>query len=99
MSADPIHDALAHEPVIEPDPAFTATVMSAVRREADVPPIAFPWRRFAGGLAATIAAPVMASIAAPPLPDPSVAAPLGWVALALLGSWACYAISRRLTVF
>jgi len=52
MRQDDIGPLLASEEMIEPSPGFTASVMGAVRREAEaVEPIAFPWRRALPGLA------------------------------------------------
>jgi hypothetical protein len=45
---------LSSEPEVVPSAGFAASVMSAVRDHADDPPLAFPWRRFATGLALCI---------------------------------------------
>jgi hypothetical protein len=96
MTTDPVHDALAPEATIEPGPAFTASVMAAVRRDAALPPIGFPWRRFALGLTASIATPLLVALTGVPAPTPEEIAPLAWTAIALTASWLCYAAARRL---
>ena len=42
---------LSSEPDLLPSSGFAASVMSAVRDTAEVPPLPFPWARFATGLA------------------------------------------------
>lgn len=99
MTTDPIHDALAHDDVIEPDAAFTAAVMAAVReaeREAALPPIGFPWRRFGFGLTASIATPLLVAFSGVPAPTPEDVAPLAWTATALVWSWLFYVVARRI---
>lgn len=95
MTTDPVHDALARDEAIEPGPAFTASVMAAVR-DAALPPIGFPWRRFALGLTASIATPLLVALTGTPAPTPEEIAPLAWTAIALTGSWLCYAAARRI---
>lgn len=59
--------ALSHETEIEPSPAFARRVMTAVRGEAALPPLAFPARRFALALlslAVTFAAAIVEPSAA-----------------------------------
>jgi hypothetical protein len=41
-----IEDVLSAPRAIEPSPYFARRVMTAVRREAELPPLAFPWKRF-----------------------------------------------------
>ncbi len=73
MRQDDIGRLLALEEMIEPSPGFTASVMGAVRREAEtLEPLAFPWRRAlpglvlsAAGLVAGLALLVVAFISAP----------------------------------
>ena len=95
MTNDPIDDALAHEPTIEVDPAFTASVMAAVHREAMLPPIAFPWRRCVAGALASAAIPLLVALTGVSAPTPEAVAPLAWTAVALTGTWLCYAAAMR----
>lgn len=47
--------ALLTDQELTPGPRFTDAVMAAVRREAELPPIAFPWRALATGAAVGLA--------------------------------------------
>lgn len=106
MNRDDVDRLLSSDAVIEPDTDFTETVMAAVRRDAERPPLAFPWRRFGIGLAGIAAAAAAAAMTNAPAPlltagDPlSLRAPavdpLFLSAAALLLAWACYATGARL---
>jgi hypothetical protein len=109
-----IERILRDEELIEPSPWFARRVMEAVRREAAPAaapaPIAFPWRRWAAGLAACGAliaagAAGLSSSAGelrpPPLSldDPLLAAAasgLGWTVAALAGTYLLTWLARRL---
>jgi hypothetical protein len=53
---DPLDRILSQDDSLEPSSGFGASVMAAVRRQADEPPpIPFPWIRFAVGLVACVA--------------------------------------------
>jgi hypothetical protein len=52
MSHDEIDRILSHEEELLPSSGFAASVMDAVRREAVLPPIPFPWKRAMPGLVA-----------------------------------------------
>jgi hypothetical protein len=112
MKAEDLDRLLASEPGIEPSATFAHAVMAAVRREVDTPPpLPFPWRRAAWGMATCAlagAAVGYVAIALGPLPDP---APIrdsldqawsrhGWATMAVLGSlalsWAAWAVPARL---
>ncbi len=47
---DFIDSVLSNEPSIEPSPWFRSRVMRRVRATAELPPLAFPWQRFALGI-------------------------------------------------
>lgn len=62
---DELDQILSSEPLVEPSPAFVSRVLSAVQREAALPPpIPFPWRRAA--TAAAVMATAGAVLAAVP---------------------------------
>ena len=104
-----IERILSTEGKIQPSPMFAAKVMGAVRREAATPPpIAFPWKWAAPGLAAGVTAIVLTLMELPS--RDSAASPvatvwmdaaqrlgLGWVGLALALTFAAMAVTRRLT--
>ncbi len=52
MRNDDLDRILSREEEITPSSGFAASVMDAVRAEASVPPIPFPWKRALPGLAA-----------------------------------------------
>ena len=113
MRAEELDRLLAGEPGIEPSATFARAVMAAVRREADTPPpLPFPWRRAAWGMAACALAGAAAGAgvaAIGPLPDLTTIrggidlawAQHGWAATAVLGSlalsWAAWALCRACT--
>jgi len=63
MKRDDINRILSAEDEITPSPAFLASVMDAVAREAaTLPPLAFPWARMLPAILAVIAALVVAVV-------------------------------------
>ncbi len=55
MDHDDLDRLLSHEPEIVPSSGFTASVMKAVRVQAQAPPpIPFPWKRALPGIAAAV---------------------------------------------
>jgi hypothetical protein len=110
MKGNEIDDVLAGDDRIEPSPAFLASVMRAVEREAaSLPPLTFPWRRALPLLAAAIVA-VARAIAV--LGNPSAMAQLQtelgtvaglaiglelhWIALACTATILALVLSSRL---
>ena len=72
MRQDDIERMLASEDLIEPSAGFTATVMEAVRREAETPvPIAFPWRRVVPGIVVSAVAICALAVLAFTVPAPA----------------------------
>lgn len=115
MKHDEIDRMLVAEPTLTPSSGFSASVMDAVRREAQGPePLSFPWRRAAPGLAICLLGIVVAVIAALSGPATeqaewaSLAARLEstllaqstvWLAGTLLGSWIVVRLSLRFSGF
>ena len=57
MNHDDLDGLYSHEPEIVPSSGFTASVMDAVRAQAQAPPpIPFPWKRALPGIAAAVLA-------------------------------------------
>jgi hypothetical protein len=55
MNHDDLDHLLSHETEIVPSFGFTASVMNAVRAQAQAPPpIPFPWKRALPGMAAAV---------------------------------------------
>lgn len=55
MNHDDLDHLLSHETEIVPSSGFTASVMNAVRAQAQAPPpIPFPWKRAWPGMAAAV---------------------------------------------
>jgi hypothetical protein len=111
MEHDDLDRVLSGEEDIVPSSGFVASVMDAVRREAEAPPqIPFPWKRALAGLAACTLALVSfvivalmqtggqaeSSVLAAAL-ESARAAGAGWIALALLLSLVSVRLSMRLT--
>jgi hypothetical protein len=101
---DEIERILRAREQVEPSPGFSRQVMESVRREAATPPvIPFPWRRFAPGVAISVALTAAGAAAlgrsagevglglpALAASDPALlaaATTLGWVSAALAGSY------------
>ena len=81
-----IDEVLAADSGIDPGSAFTARVMRAVRNEATLPPIGFPWRRMAAA-AALLGAIIVTALAAPQaLPVASVSPAIAFIMLATVVS-------------
>jgi hypothetical protein len=59
-----IDEALEGERRIDPSPWFRRGVMAKVRMQAEMPPIAFPWKRVLAAIALAVVA-VVASLSAP----------------------------------
>ena len=107
MRDDELDRLLAGTPLPDPGPAFTWAVMAQVRREAAAPPpIPFPWRRLAVGLALCGALVLVAFLAfvppaTPLVPDLSAPPRLGAAGLrpALLAAAILFAswLSLRVT--
>ena len=55
-SRELVDRALSREEPIEPSLGFRTRVMRQVRAEASLPPLRFPWWRFAGGVALAMVA-------------------------------------------
>lgn len=104
MTPDDIDRILSSEDVLEPSSGFAGNVMEAVRREAAAPATpAFPWVRFAIGLAASggmaaaggvlllRAGPMLAAALAPLA---AVAPELTYAAAALLAGLAFLSLQR-----
>ncbi len=57
MNHDDLDRLFTHEPEIVPSSGFTASVMNAMRVQAQAPPpIPFPWKRALPGIAAAVLA-------------------------------------------
>lgn len=56
---DAIDQALSSDREIDPSPWFRRNVMRRIRAEAELPPIRFPWRRFATGSGLALVAVVV----------------------------------------
>jgi len=112
MNPDDVDLVLSRDPGIEPRANFTHSVMAAVRREASQrPPLPFPWKRLAWGLAGCMAASAGAgaAIGSAGVIDPDTmllswteltespqAVRAAWIAVALLVSWLSWAVPTRL---
>ncbi|MBV8518068.1 MAG: hypothetical protein JO197_11770 [Acidobacteria bacterium] len=57
-----IEDVLSAPRAIEPSPAFAKRVIIAVQREAALPPLAFPWKRFVAAVVAFVLGMVLALV-------------------------------------
>lgn len=54
MTPEELDSILSSEETLEPSRGFAGNVMGSVRRQAeDLPPLRFPWWRFAAGVAAS----------------------------------------------
>lgn len=83
MNDDRVRQFLDRDSIV-PSSGFTASVMDALRREAQTPPpIPFPWKRAALGLAASAAVAVFAATSLPP-PRFSVDPASVWAALGVV---------------
>ena len=107
---DELDRILGSKEGLEPSSGLTRRVLEALEQERSTPPpIPFPWMRllpaFVGALGIVVAFAFY--LATEPLtPTPALdlaqwlhhplAAPLGWAALALIGSWAVVRLSMRL---
>jgi len=115
MKHNEIDRILGQEPTLTPSSGFAASVMDAVRREAEGPePLSFPWRRVAPGLAvcslAIIAAVILAlsgsagtEAQAPALParleGTLLAQSTLWLVGTLMGSWMLVRVSLMFSGF
>ena len=87
MSLDrEIDDALMRDGHVEPSPWFRQRVMAAVRAEAALPPLAFPWKRVAAGLTLAIIA-LAASLVQPASAVPPDALLPATVTLLVVAGW------------
>lgn len=96
MSSDDIDRVLSNEDSIVPSSGFAASVMEAVRQEAETPPpIPFPWKRALPGLVSCVGALIILIVVVfsrpgrgTELPDGLVRAvqPACWIALAAVVS-------------
>jgi hypothetical protein len=116
MKQEDIDRILSGKQEIVPSSGFLDSVMDAVRREAVAPPpIAFPWRRAAPGLAVAFLAIVWVLVATIVLFTHASAGQslpfafviilqaaktvrAGWIAMALVTSFASVKLSNRLAV-
>jgi hypothetical protein len=108
MRDDEMDRILRGEEDVLPSPAFHASVMRAVHREAKAPPpIPVPWRRawpaLAAGIFVLALSPVLlvqSGAANPGALDATLRAAAGfggpWVAVALLATAGSFLLSRRL---
>jgi hypothetical protein len=107
---DDIDRVLASEDSIVPSSGFAASVMEAVRRDAEAPPpIPFPWKRALPGLIycmAALAAFLIVGLSQPGrgtelsntltrVFDAAKAAGVGWIAVALVVSLVSVVVSMR----
>jgi hypothetical protein len=110
MTNDDIDRVLAGEDSIVPSSGFAASVMEAVRRDAEAPPpIPFPWKRALPGLIYCVGALVAFLIVGLSQPgrgtdlsnaltrvfDAAKVAGAGWIALALVVSLLSVVVSVR----
>lgn len=92
---------LSTEPPVTPSAHFAASVMHAVRREAEgLAPLVFPWLRLIPALATVVALLIVAIIwqrATPATPAPAFTADPALVAVVAgtLLSWLCVHLSLR----
>jgi len=108
---DELDRILGSDEGLEPSSGLTRRVMEAVEEQdrPTPPPILFPWMRLLpallGALGIVVAFAVyLATEPLGPAPaldvakwlDHPLAGPLGWAALALIGSWAAVHLSMRL---
>lgn len=108
---DELDRILGNEEGLEPSSGLTRRVMKALQEQnrPTPPPIPFPWMRLLPALVGALAIVVAFAVylaAEPPGPTPALdvatwlvhplAAPLGWAALALIGSWVAVRMSMRL---
>jgi hypothetical protein len=101
---------LGEDESLEPSSGLTRRVMDTLEQDqATPPPIAFPWVRLLPALfgAVGLVAAFAFYLATEPFGtgsgfevarwlNHSLAAPLGWTALSLMGSWATFRLSMRL---
>lgn len=66
--SDEIEKALERDRTVEPSPWFRRAVMGKVRAEAELPPIAFPWKRVLAAIALAVIAMVASMESGPALP-------------------------------
>lgn len=107
---DELDRILGSEEGLEPSSGLTRRVMEALEQDRQTPPpIPFPWMRLLpallGALGIVVAFAVYLATGSPG-PTPAIdaarwlehplAAPLGWAALSLIGSWIAYYMSMRL---
>jgi hypothetical protein len=105
VSSDDIDRVLSNEDSIVPSSGFAASVMEAVRREAETPaPIPFPWKRalpglvsFAGALITLLVIVFTRPVRGTELADGLVRAvqPAGWIALAAVVSLVSVLVGTR----
>jgi hypothetical protein len=110
MTMDDLDRILGSEDGLEASSGFVASVMGAVRGEAEErPAIPFPWGRFAVGAAACVvlaaagtelvvrAEPVLRVVAAPLAPLAAAGPTLGYAALAVIASLGLTRLPRLLS--
>jgi len=105
VRSDDIDRVLSTEDSIVPSSGFAASVMEAVRRDAETPsPIPFPWKRALPGLVSFVGALIILLVVVfshpgrgTALPDGLVRAvqPAGWIALALVVSLVSVIVGTR----
>ncbi|MCP3980129.1 MAG: hypothetical protein GY716_12560 [bacterium] len=107
---DELDRILGEDEGLEPSSGLTRRVMESLEQDRRTPPpIPFPWLRVLPALVGALGIVVAFAVyfAAKPLgpatalevgtwPDHPLAAPLGWAALSLVGSWAVFRLSMRL---
>ncbi|MDX1500912.1 MAG: hypothetical protein R3325_01025 [Thermoanaerobaculia bacterium] len=67
FSDDEIQRALSEDRPVEPSLGFQARVMRRLRSDAELPPLALPWKRFVAALVAAFGALAMAATVDPDL--------------------------------
>ena len=107
---DELDRILGSEEGLEPSSGLTRRVMEAVEQDRSTPPpIPFPWMRLLPALLGAFGIVVAFAVylaTGTQVPSPALdvarwlehplAAPLGWAALSLIGSWAAVRVSMRL---
>jgi hypothetical protein len=106
---DDLDRILFSESPVRPSPGFARSVMQAVRREAETPPLAFPWRRLVAGLGLAGLILLGALFVIPPQAEPAITTsmlqeqlltvltgPIGQLMMALVASLLSIRLSFRL---
>ena len=107
---DELDRILGADEGLEPSSGFTRRVMEALEQDRPTPPpIPFPWMRLLPALLGALGIVVAFAVylaTGPQGPTPAIdvarwleyplAAPLGWAAFSLIGSWIAFRLSMRL---